>query len=49
MIIGTTESGDKCVYDLPTQIKTAEQMKSLVDISRNAPFRSVHRGTVSRC
>lgn len=30
MIIGTMMNGKKCVYDLPTQIETAEQMKSLI-------------------
>lgn len=30
MIIGMLENGKKCVYDLPTQIKTAEQMKSII-------------------
>lgn len=30
MIIGTLENGKKCVYDLPSNIKTAEQMKSLI-------------------
>lgn len=30
MVIGTLESGEKCVYDLPAQIKTAEQMESLI-------------------
>lgn len=29
MVIGTLESGEKCVYDLPAQI-TADQMKSLI-------------------
>ena len=30
MIIGTLENGTRCVYDLPDEIKTAEQMKSLI-------------------
>lgn len=30
MIIGTLENGKKCVYDLPNNIKTAEEMKSLI-------------------
>lgn len=30
MIIGKLENGKKCVYDLPSNIKTAEQMKSLI-------------------
>lgn len=30
MITGTLENGEKCVYDLPAQIKTAEQMESLI-------------------
>ena len=30
MIIGTLENGNKCVYDLPNEIKTAEQMQSLI-------------------
>lgn len=30
MIIGTMMNGEKCVYDLPKQIETAEQMKSLI-------------------
>lgn len=28
MVIGTLEDGRKCVYDLPTEIKTAEQFKN---------------------
>ena len=30
MIMGTLEDGRKCAYDLPTEIKTAEQFKSLI-------------------
>ena len=30
MVIGTLEDGRKCVYDLPTEIKTAEQFKNLI-------------------
>lgn len=30
LIIGTLENGSKCVYDTPSDIKTAEQFKSLV-------------------
>lgn len=30
MIIGELENGKKCVYDLPSNIKTAEEMQSLV-------------------
>lgn len=30
MIIGTCENGMKCVYDLPEEIKTAEQLESLI-------------------
>lgn len=30
MIIGTLTDGTKCVYDLPNNIKTAEEMQSLV-------------------
>lgn len=30
MIIGTLYNGKKCVYDLPSDIKTAEQMQSLI-------------------
>lgn len=30
MIIGTTINGQKCVYDLPAEIKTAEEFKSLI-------------------
>ncbi len=30
MITGTLENGTKCVYDLPSEIKTAEQFKSLI-------------------
>lgn len=30
MIIGTCENGMKCVYDLPEEIKTAEQLISLI-------------------
>lgn len=43
MIIGTLENGDKCVYDLPPEIKTAAEFKSLLNISRNAPTWSVSR------
>lgn len=36
MIIGTYENGQKCAYDLPDEIKTAEQMESLIyDYNRN--------------
>lgn len=30
MIIGLLENGKKCVYDLPIEIKTAEEFKSLI-------------------
>lgn len=30
MIIGTCVNGMNCVYDLPDNIKTAEQLKSLI-------------------
>ena len=30
LIIGTLENGSKCVYDTPSEIKTAEQFKSLI-------------------
>lgn len=30
MIIGTLIDGAKCVYDLPSSIKTAEEMESLI-------------------
>lgn len=30
MVIGALEDGRKCVYDLPTEIKTAEQFKNLI-------------------
>lgn len=30
MIIGTCENGMKCVYDLPEEIKTAEQLERLI-------------------
>ncbi len=30
MIIGLLENGNKCVYDLPTEIKTAAEFESLV-------------------
>lgn len=30
MIIGTCENGMTCVYDLPEEIKTAEQLESLI-------------------
>lgn len=30
MIIGTCENGITCVYDLPDNIKTAEQFESLI-------------------
>ena len=30
MIIGTLENGNKCVYDLPSNIETAKQMESLI-------------------
>ena len=30
LIIGTLENGNKCVYDTPNEIKTAEQFKSLI-------------------
>lgn len=30
MIIGTLTDGTKCVYDLPTEIKTAAEFESLV-------------------
>ena len=30
MIIGLLENGMKCVYDTPTEIKTAEEFESLI-------------------
>lgn len=30
MIIGTLENGNKCVYDLPKDVKTAEQFTALI-------------------
>lgn len=30
MIISTLQDGKPCVYDVPTEIKTAEQFKSLI-------------------
>lgn len=30
MIIGTLENGNKCVYDLPAEIKTAAEFKALI-------------------
>lgn len=30
MVIGILENGCKCVYDLPSNIETAKQMKSLI-------------------
>lgn len=30
MIIGTLENGNKCVYDLPAEIKTAAELEALV-------------------
>ena len=30
LIIGTLENGNKCVYDTPSEIKNAEQFKSLI-------------------
>lgn len=30
MIIGTLENGNKCVYDLPAEIKTAEEFEALI-------------------
>lgn len=30
MVIGTLEDGRKCVYDLPTEIKTTEKFKNLI-------------------
>lgn len=30
MIIGLLENGNKCVYDLPTEIKTAAEFKNLI-------------------
>lgn len=35
MIIGTLTDGTKCVYDLPNNIKTAEEMQSLVKPQRS--------------
>ena len=29
LIIGTLENGNKCVYDTPSEIKNAEQFKSI--------------------
>lgn len=30
MIIGTLENGNKCVYDLPNEVKTAEHFTALI-------------------
>lgn len=30
MIIGTLQNGEKCVYEVPTEVKNAEQFKSLI-------------------
>lgn len=30
MIVGLLENGGKCVYDLPNNIETAEEMQSLI-------------------
>lgn len=30
LIIGTMENGSKCVYDVPNEIKNAEQFNSLI-------------------
>lgn len=30
MIIGTLENGNKCVYDLPVEIKTAAEFEALI-------------------
>lgn len=30
MIIGTLENGNKCVYDLPAEIKTAAEFEALI-------------------
>lgn len=30
MIIGTCVNGTKCIYDLPEEVKTVEQFKSLI-------------------
>lgn len=30
MLIGTLENGTTCVYDLPNEIRTAEQFQSLI-------------------
>ena len=38
MIIGTLENGTRCVYDLPDEIKTAEQMRSLIYGHNNDRF-----------
>lgn len=46
MIIGTNEmDGTKCVYDLPTEIKTVEQMESLIcDFNYNPANREELQG-----
>ena len=38
MIIGTFADGTKCVYDLPKEIQTAEQLESLIYDYNNGSF-----------
>lgn len=45
MIIGTLENGTKCVYDLPSEIKTAEQFEILIyDYNYNPAHREELHG-----
>lgn len=37
LIIGTCENGIKCVYDVPDNIKTAEELKALICGYNNNP------------
>ena len=43
MIIGTLSDGKHCVYDLPSNIKTAEQMESLIYGYNNGREAESHR------
>jgi hypothetical protein len=45
MIIGTLMNGKKCVYDLPSEITTAEQFESLIyDYNYNPAHREELQG-----
>lgn len=49
MIIGTLENGSTCVYDLPKEIKTAEEFKSLIKgFNYNPHHRNGEKVTVIR-